>query len=139
MKRWPSIAALVVLCLALLIGIACGGGEDEEGVKKLKFGIGLPLTGVYAGFAGLPAKYGFELANDKIGEFEVGGERYRWELIFEDNGLSTAGGVASANKFIYEYDVDFMFQVGGDAGFAAAMTTEEIGMILDIAAGGPSA
>jgi hypothetical protein len=77
---------------------------EEAGVKKLKFGIGLPLTGAYAAFAGLPAKYGFEFANDKIGEFIVNGERYRWDLIFEDNLLSTAGGVASANKFIYEQD-----------------------------------
>ena len=138
MRKWLSVAAVVVLCMALVVGIACSGEKSEPGVKKLKFGIGLPLTGVYAGFAGFPAKYGLELANDKIGEFTVGGERYRWELIFEDNLMSVAGGVASANKFIYEHDVDFMFQTSGDAGFAAAMTTEEKGMILDIAAGGPS-
>jgi ABC-type branched-subunit amino acid transport system substrate-binding protein len=136
MKKWLSVAAVVVLCLALVMGIACSE-EEETGVKKVKLGIGLPLTGVYAAFAGFPAKYGFELANDKIGEFIVDGERYRWDLIFEDNLMSTAGGVASANRFIYEHDVDFMFQSTADPGFASAMLTEEIGMILDIAAGGP--
>ncbi len=137
MKRWFSLAAVVVLCLALVIGIACGGEEEEEGVKKLKFGIGLPLTGAYAAFAGLPAKYGFELANDKIGEFTVDGERYRWELVFEDNLMSIEGGRASAMKFIHEHHVDFMYQSGGDAGMAAAMITEEVGMMLDIAGGSP--
>ena len=127
----------MVLCLSLVLGIACSGEGDEEGVKKVKFGIGLPLTGAYAGFAGLPAKYGFELARDKIGEFEVNGERYRWALIFEDNLLSVAGGAASARKLIYDDDVDFMFQSGGDAGMAAAVITEEVGTILDIGGGSP--
>ncbi len=137
MKKWLSVAAVVVLCLALVIGVACSGEEKESGVKKVKFGIGLPLTGIYAAFAGLPAQYGFELANDMIGEFTVGGERYRWDLIFEDNGLTSAGGVASTNKFVYDYDVDFIFQSTADPGFAAIPITEEIGMLLDVAAGGP--
>ena len=137
MKSRLSIAAVVILCLALVMGVACSGEKEESGAKKLKFGIGLPLTGIYAAFAGLPAKYGFELANDKIGEFTVGGERYRWELIFEDNGLNSAGGVASTNKFVYDYDVDFVFQSTADPGFAAIPITEELGMILDVAAGGP--
>jgi hypothetical protein len=37
-KKWLSVAAIVALCLALVIGVACGGGEEEEGVKEVKFG-----------------------------------------------------------------------------------------------------
>ena len=28
MKKWPSVAAVVVLSLALVIGVACGGGAE---------------------------------------------------------------------------------------------------------------
>ena len=139
MKKWLSVAAIVVLCIALVIGVACSGDEEEEesGAKKLKFGIGLPLSGIYGAYAGIPAKQGLELANKYIGEFTVAGERYKWDLIFEDSGLTGAGGVASTNKFVYDHDVDFMFQSTADPGFAAITITEELGMILDIAAGSP--
>jgi ABC-type branched-subunit amino acid transport system substrate-binding protein len=131
MKRWLSFVAIVVLGLALVIGAACGGGEEEEeGVTELKFGIGLPLTGAYGAAVGLPCKYGYSMGAEKIGEFTVGGEQYRWKLIFEDNLFSVAGGTAAATKFIYEDHVQFMDQVGADSGLAALPICEELGMIL---------
>jgi len=131
MKRWLALAAIVVLGLALVIGAACGGGEEEEeGVTELKFGIGLPLTGIYGAAVGLPCKYGYIMGAEKIGVFEVAGEQYRWKLIFEDNLFSIAGGTASAMKFIHEDHVQFMDQVGADSGLAVQPICEELGMIL---------
>ena len=73
MKKWLSVVAIVVLSLALVIGVACGGGEeeDEEGVKEVKFGVGAPLSGIMGAVLGVPTQQGFELANDYIGEFTV--------------------------------------------------------------------
>ena len=131
MKKWLSVAGVMVLCLALVIGIACGGGgEDEEGVKEVKFGIGLPLSGLYGAVIGIPAKQGFELANEYIGEFTVAGESYKWNLIFEDNHWDSEGGVASATKLIFEDGVDIMTQIGGDPALAAQTTCEGAGVIL---------
>ena len=136
MKKWLSAAAVVVLCLALVIGVACGGGgEDEEGVKEVKFGAGLPLAGLWGAVIGLPAKDGVELANEKIGVFEVGGEQYRWKLYVEENYWTTAGGVASASKLIYENGVKIMHQSGTDAGRAAQSLCEGSGVLLDGSAG----
>ncbi|MBA7623827.1 hypothetical protein ES703_31226 [subsurface metagenome] len=135
MKRWLSLAAIVVLAMALVIGAACGGGEgEEEGVTELKIGQGLPLTGGYGAAVGLPAKYAYTLAAEKIGEFEVAGEKYRWKPIFEDNFWSPAGGVSSTMKFIHEYNVGFMIQqAGSDPGLAAVSICEEVGKICDVA------
>ena len=132
MKRWLSLAAIVVLAMALVIGAACGGGgeEEEEGVTELKLGIGIPLTGALGAAVGLPVKYGYEMGAEKIGVFEVAGEQYRWNFIFEDNLFSSQGGYSSAMKFIHEYHVDFMDQVGADAGLAVQSICEELGMIL---------
>jgi hypothetical protein len=56
MKKWVSVTAVVVLCLALMIGVACGGGGEEKGVKEVKFGFGGPLSGLSGAIIGLPAK-----------------------------------------------------------------------------------
>jgi len=130
MKKWPSIAAVVVLCLGVIIGTACGGGEEEAGVKEVKFGIGMPLSGIYS-FVGIPAMHALELANEKIGEFNVAGETYRWKLLIEDNMMTGAGGVASATKLIFEDGVKLMYQAGTDPAGAAQTTCEESGVLLE--------
>ena len=138
MKNRLSVVAVAVLCLALVIGIACGGGEEEEaGVKELKMGVGVPLSGIYGAIVGIPAKCAFELAAEDIGEFTVGGEQYRWKLIFEENNFTSAGGVASATKLIADDNVDFMHQVGAAAGLAVEPITSEKGIILDVSGADP--
>ena len=93
MKRWLTVAAAVILCLALVIGIACGGEEEEEeGVKTLKFGIGIPLSGAAGAAGGIPVINVFELAEEKQVEFTVGGDRYVWDFVCED---SMPGGVVA--------------------------------------------
>ena len=131
MKKWLSVTAIVILCLALVVGIACGGGgeEEEEGVKEVKFGWGLPMTGIY-GAVFLPSKQALELANEYIGEFTVAGEKYKWDLIFEDNGWTGAGGVASATKLIFEDGVNIMTQLGAESALAVQTICEEAGVIF---------
>jgi len=137
MKRRLSIAAVVVLCLTLVIGIACGGGEggegeeEEEAVTELKFGFGLNFTGLAGAAIGIPARDAWNLINEEIGIFEVGGKPCRWKLIFEENGFTSAGGVASATKLVHEHDVDIMWQFGTDASMAAYPICHEVKMILD--------
>ena len=131
MKRWLSLAALVVLCLSLVISVACGGGEEEERVKEVKFGVGMPLSGIYS-FVGLPAMHALEIANEKIGEFAVAGETYCWKLVIEDNKMTGSGGVASATKLIFEDGVKLMYQAGTDAAGAAQTICEESGVLLDM-------
>jgi hypothetical protein len=97
-KKWLSVVAVMLLCLALVIGIACGGEEEEEGAEKVRLGFGLPLSGVLGAAAGLPARHAMEMKEEKMGEFTVGGERYVWDFIFEDSQGSTPGGVASTSS-----------------------------------------
>jgi ABC-type branched-subunit amino acid transport system substrate-binding protein len=135
MKKRLSLVAVVVLCLAPVIGVACGGGEEEEGVKEVKFGLGTPMTGAVGAIIGLPQKHGTELAAEKIDVFTVGGESYRWKIITEDNGWSTAGGVASTTKLIFDHGVKFIYQAGASPGLTARELCEEAGVWLDLTGG----
>lgn len=141
MKRWLSLAAIAVLCLSLVIGIACGGGgeEEEEGVKEVKLGWAEGMTGLIGAIVGIPVKQGVELAVEKIGEFEVAGERYRWNVIFEDNHYTSEGGVATATKFIYEDEVTFVHMGGYDSAMAAQTLCEEAGVLYDMSGAGMEA
>ena len=134
MKKWLVVAAIMVLCLALVIGVACGGGGGPA-VKEVKISFGLPLSGLMGNIVGIPAKLGLELAAEKIGEFTVAGESYRWKPIIEDNQWTSAGGVATATKLIFGDRVKIMHQAGSDAGAAAQAICEESGVLLDIAGG----
>ena len=139
MKSWLSVAAIVVLCLALVIGVACGGGggdgeDGEDGVTEIKIGWGGPLSGIMGAVAGVPGKNGIETMAEWIGVFEVGGKQYRWKPICEDNeGASAAGGIASTTKFIYTDNVDFVIQQGA-ASHSAQTLCEENGVIIDMGA-----
>ena len=136
MKRQLTIAGFVLLCLALVIGIACGEGEEEaEGVITLKYGCGAPLTGQMSAI-GYAVKYCMGMAAEDIDVFEVGGKQYRWEVVVEDNMAATVeGGATSARKLIYEHHVDFMGQGGENAAMGARSITEEVPMILDLLGG----
>jgi len=135
MKRRLSLVGIVVLCLALVIGAACGGEgeeEEEEGVSEIKIGFGVPLTGITGAIIGIPGRNAFDLTAENIGVFEVGGKQYRWDPIFEDNRASGEGGMSSTQKFIFEYRVDFVHQIGGASAVASQALCEGSGILLDM-------
>ncbi len=139
MKKWLSVAAVAVLSLALVIGVACGGGEDGDGgVKTIKTGAGLPMTGLAGAVVGIPCVHMYAVLEEEYPtEFTVAGERYRWKVILEDNFWTGAGGVATATKFIYEDGVKIMSQGGADPCGAAQTMCEEAGVMMFTAASGP--
>ena len=141
MKRWLSAIAVVVLGLALVIGVACGGGGEDggaPGVKTVKMGSGLPLSGIYGTVVGLPTINASEVAHDLMPEFTVAGERYAVKTINEDNAWTGSGGVATATKLIYTDGVKIMHQSGADAAGAAQTICEEAGVIMDMSAAPPN-
>ena len=99
-------------------------------VKEVLYGYGVPLTGARGATYGIPAKRTFEMAAEKIGEFVVAGQRYRFKVLFEDNLYTTAGGVASATKLIFENKVKFMGQFGTSPTMAARPLTEKSKILL---------
>jgi len=111
MKRWFSLVAVVVLCLSLVIGVACGGDGDEE-EAEIKIGVIGPMAYVQ----GEHHWYGAQLAAEEInaeGGVLVGGESYQIKLVQVDSNeiLSVTDAASAMEKAITRDNVDFL--VGG--------------------------
>lgn len=111
MKRWFSLVAVVVLCLSLVVGVACGGDDDEE-EAEIKIGVIGPMAYVQ----GEHHWYGAQLAAEEInaeGGVLVGGESYQIKLVQVDSNeiLSVTDAASAMEKAITRDKVDFL--VGG--------------------------
>ena len=111
MKRWFSLVAVVVLCLSLVVGVACGGDDDEE-EAEIKIGVIGPMAYVQ----GEHHWYGAQLAAEEInaeGGVLVGGESYQIKLVQVDSNeiLSVTDAASAMEKAITRDNVDFL--VGG--------------------------
>jgi len=110
MKRWFSLVAVVVLCLSLVIGVACGGDDEDE--AEIKIGVIGPMAYVQ----GEHHWYGAQLAAEEInaeGGVLVGGESYQIKLVQVDSNeiLSVTDAASAMEKAISRDKVDFL--VGG--------------------------
>jgi branched-chain amino acid transport system substrate-binding protein len=90
----------VLLVGAFLLG-ACGG----RGVDTIKIGINAPLTGDIPK-VGEGTKFAAEMWLEDIGgELEVGGKKYKVELIIEDNESKGESAAAANTKLITQDEV----------------------------------
>ncbi len=97
------ILALLVLALAAIVLSACGGG----GVDTIKIGVNAPLTGDIPK-VGEGTKYAAEmwLADiEKAGGLEVGGKKYKVEIVIEDNESKAESATKANTKLITQDEV----------------------------------
>ena len=97
------ILTLLVLALAVVVLSACGGG----GVDTIKIGVNAPLTGDIPK-VGEGTKYAAEmwLADiEKAGGLEVGGKKYKVEIVIEDNESKAESATKANTKLITQDEV----------------------------------
>src|SRR2546428_4871348 len=106
-------AALVAAALLSAVGTGPAGAADV-----IKFGISTPLSGPAAPW-GIPHKQATELVFDEInsqGGLEVGGKKYRLEVVTYDHKYVLAEGRATVNLLIRKDGVKYLFILGGAVG-----------------------
>ena len=111
MKMKKVLAAVLAGVMTVSLA-ACGGGDSKEesassGGNVLKLGLCMPFTGASA-VAGEYARYGVELAVEEINEaggFEVGGEKYTFEIVEADNEAKPEITNNAYNKLIGQDEV----------------------------------
>lgn len=124
MKPWRSVTWTTLLAAAVLMAVSPGttGAADV-----IKFGIATPLSGPAAPW-GIPHKGATELIFDEInsqGGLEVGGKKYRLEVVAYDHKYVIAEGVATVNRLIAKDGVKYISILGGTVVKAVEETVNE--------------
>ena len=128
MRRWWVLTGFVLLAAALLLYVAPG---TTEAADVIKFGISTPLSGPAAPW-GIPHKQAVELVFDEInsqGGLEVGGKKYKLEVIAYDHKYVIAEGVATVNRLIAKDDVKYVSILGGAVVKANEEAVNEAGIL----------
>src|SRR5437773_10933233 len=103
--------ALVGLLAAVLLRSSPGA----EAADVIKFGVSTPLSGPAAPW-GIPHKGATELIFDEInsqGGLEVGGKKYKLEVVAYDHTYVIAEGAATVNRLIAKNSVKIISILGG--------------------------
>src|SRR3989449_2713213 len=119
-------SALVTATLFTPVGTGAAGAGDV-----IKFGISTPLPGPAAPW-GIPHKQATELIFDEInsqGGLEVGGKKYRLEVVTYDHKYVIAEGVATVNRLIAKDGVKYISILGGAVAKANEEAVNEAGVL----------
>ena len=99
MKMKKLTALLLVLCMVLSL-CACGGsGSSASGEKVVKIGVFEPSSGDSAS-GGKKEILGMQYANSQQPTITLGGETYKVELVYGDNGSSTDKAPSAASSLV---------------------------------------
>ena len=102
MRKWTPIMAVGLTCLLVLATTTCSKRQ-----KAIKIGINAPITGDIPK-VGEGTKYAARMwleDIEKAGGLEVGGTRYKVELVIEDNESKAESAVKANTKMITEDEV----------------------------------
>lgn len=142
MKKFLALALSVAMTLTVLAG--CGGNANSNssagstsnaasGDKVVKIGVFEPASGDSAS-GGKKETLGMQFANSQTNTVEVGGETYKVELVYADNGSDASKAPTAASQLVSQDVVMVLGSYGsgvsmaagpifGDAGLAAMGVT----------------
>src|SRR5215467_4002059 len=107
MKTWSPLMRVSLLSVGLLFLLSAASASAAD---VIKFGISTPLSGPAAPW-GIPHKQATELIFDEVnaeGGLEVGGKKYKLEVIAYDHKYVIAEGVATVNRLISKDGVKYI-------------------------------
>src|SRR2546426_11225407 len=126
MKRFVTLLSLVLCAIALFV--ISGPSQVRAADNVIKFGISTPLSGPAAAW-GIPHKQAMELVFDEVnakGGLEVGGKKYKLEVVAYDHKYVIAEGVATVNRLIAKDDVKYVSILGGAVAGSSTLNRGEV-------------
>ncbi len=121
MKKFLSLVLALAMMLAL---VACGGGGGE---KVVKIGVFEPSSGDSAS-GGKKEILGMQYANSETPSIEIGGETYKVELVYGDNGSSTDKAPSAASDLVAAGVSIVLGSYGSGVSMAGGPKFEEAGI-----------
>ena len=126
-KMKKLTALLLVLCMVLSL-CACGGsGSASSGEKVVKIGVFEPSSGDSAS-GGKKEILGMQYANSQAPTVTLGGETYKVELVYGDNGSSTDKAPSAAADLIAANVSLVLGSYGSGVSMAGGPKFEEAGI-----------
>src|SRR5438876_11586428 len=128
MKPWRSLHWSMLLIAAVLMAVSPGGAGAAD---VIKFGVSTPLSGPAAPW-GIPHKNATELIFDEVnsqGGLDVGGKKYKLEVVAYDHKYVIAEGVATVNRLISKDGVKYISNLGGAVVKANEEPVNEAGVL----------
>jgi branched-chain amino acid transport system substrate-binding protein len=127
-KFMKKIMALILaLCMVFTL-CACGGGEAaDSGEKVVKIGVFEPSSGDSAS-GGKKEILGMQYANALTPEVVIGGETYKVELVYGDNGSSTDKAPSAASSLVSAGVSVVLGSYGSGVSMAGGPKFEEAGI-----------
>ena len=129
MKKFLALALAAAMSLSL---VACGGGDapassGASGEKVVKIGVFEPASGDSAS-GGKKEMLGMQFANSETPTVEVGGETYKVELIYGDNGSSTDKAPSAASQLVSDGAALILGSYGSGVSIAGGPKFDEAGL-----------
>ena len=125
MKKLLAVILAVTMVLSLC---ACGGsGSSGSGEKVIKIGVYEPSSGDSAS-GGKKEILGMQYANSQTPEITLGGETYKVELVYGDNGSSTDKAPSAASSLVSAGVSIVLGSYGSGVSIAGGPKFEEAGI-----------
>src|SRR5712691_13434049 len=128
MKQRFPLTQVALVAAAVLVAASPGSAVAAD---VIKFGISTPLSGPAAPW-GIPHKQAIELVFDEInaqGGLEVGGKKYKLEVVAYDHKYVIAEGVQTVNRLIDKDEVKYISILGGAVAKANEEAVNEAGVL----------
>lgn len=125
----PRFALTARLSVSLLLAVAGLGAASSVASAEdvIRFGAPLPITGPLAPEA-VKQQQGYDLwaeQANKAGGIDVGGKKYKVEIVYSDYQSNTPRSVQTTEQMITQDKVNFMFGPFGSGAAKAASTIAE--------------
>ena len=121
-------AVLLSVCMVLsLCACSASGGKSDSGAKVIKIGVFEPSSGDSAS-GGKKEILGMQYANSQVPEVTLGGQTYKVELVYGDNGSSTDKAPSAASSLVSAGVSVVLGSYGSGVSMAGGPKFEEAGI-----------
>ena len=122
------IAVLLVVCMVLsLCACSSSSTKSDSGEKVIKIGVFEPSSGDSAS-GGKKEILGMQYANSQVPEVTLGGQTYKIELVYGDNGSSTDKAPSAASSLVSAGVSVVLGSYGSGVSMAGGPKFEEAGI-----------